>query len=208
MYQPLDHIPELLTKRTKKLTIPKNQTILAAETFNEGVYFIVSGKVAVRTYLENGDHIFLKELNQGNCFGEMELFSERRGTYEITALSDVSLLNLPKESVKEWMQADFKLTEYLFEELNDKLIYSSNYIVQQNQGTKYEHLLHYLMRFPENQEFQLKKSELAVTLNTSLRNLNRAFLKGQEAGIFTWENKQLTIIDKEKLLLHLEEVSR
>ena len=182
----IKNIPKEFQKYIQILNLSKEQLIIESDGNNKGVYFINSGKVAVKKYLLNGEHIFLKELQEGNCFGEMELFSDRDGTYEITTLTEVSLSYLPREIVQKWMQEDFQVTEYLFEELNDKLQYSSNYIVEQKQGTTYEHLLNYLEQLPKNEWLNINKSELAVTLNTSLRNLNRAILKGREEGIIEW----------------------
>lgn len=184
-------IPKEFQKYIQMLNLSKEQLIIESDGNNKGVYFINSGKVAVKKYLLNGEHIFLKELQEGNCFGEMELFSDRDGTYEITTLTEVSLSYLPREIVQKWMQKDFQVTEYLFEELNDKLQYSSNYIVEQKQGTTYEHLLNYLEQLPKNEWLNINKQELAVTLNTSLRNLNRAILKGREEGIIEWKKGRI-----------------
>ena len=187
----IKNIPKEFQTYIQTLNISKEQLIIEADGNNKGVYFINSGKVGVKKYLLNGEHIFLKELRQGNCFGEMELFSDRDGTYEITTLTEVSLSYLPREIVHQWMEKDFKVTEYLFEELSDKLQYSSNYIVEQKQGTTYEHLLTYLEQFPKNKWLDVDKSELSVTLNTSLRNLNRAILKGREEGIIEWDKGRI-----------------
>lgn len=187
----IKNIPKEFQKYIQMLNFSKEQLIIESDGNNKGVYFIDSGKVAVKKYLLNGEHIFLKELRQGNCFGEMELFSDRDGTYEITTLTEVSLSYLPREIVHQWMEKDFKVTEYLFEELSDKLQYSSNYIVEQKQGTTYEHLLTYLEQFPKNKWLDVDKSELSVTLNTSLRNLNRAILKGREEGVIEWDKGRI-----------------
>lgn len=187
----IKNIPKEFQKYIQMLNFSKEQLIIESDGNNKGVYFINSGKVAVKKYLLNGEHIFLKELRQGNCFGEMELFSDRDGTYEITTLTEVSLSYLPREIVRQWMEKDFKVTEYLFEELSDKLQYSSNYIVEQKQGTTYEHLLTYLEQFPKNKWLDVDKSELSVTLNTSLRNLNRAILKGREEGVIEWDKGRI-----------------
>ena len=187
----LKNIPKEFQKHIQTLTFKKEQLIIESDGNNKGVYFIDSGRVAVKKYLLNGEHIFLKELYQGNCFGEMELFSDRDGTYEITTLTEVSLSYLPREIMHQWMQKNFKVTAYLFEELSDKLQYSSNYIVEQKQGTTYEHLLNYLEQFPKNEWLNINKLELSVTLNTSLRNLNRAILKGREEGIMKWEKGRI-----------------
>lgn len=187
----IKNIPKEFQTYIQTLNISKEQLIIESDGNNKGVYFIDSGKVAVKKYLLNGEHIFLKELRQGNCFGEMELFSDRDGTYEITTLTEVSLSYLPREIVHQWMEKDFKVTEYLFEELSDKLQYSSNYIVEQKQGTTYEHLLTYLEQFPKNKWLDVDKSELSVTLNTSLRNLNRAILKGREEGVIEWDKGRI-----------------
>ncbi|MEG0286616.1 MAG: Crp/Fnr family transcriptional regulator [Vagococcus sp.] len=187
----IKNIPKEFQKYIQMLNLSKEQLIIESDGNNKGVYFIDSGKVAVKKFLLNGEHIFLKELQEGNCFGEMELFSDRDGTYEITTLTEVSLSYLPREIVQKWMQKDFQVTEYLFEELNDKLQYSSNYIVEQKQGTTYEHLLNYLEQLPKNEWLNINKSELAVTLNTSLRNLNRAILKGREEGIIEWKKGRI-----------------
>ncbi|MFW8053734.1 Crp/Fnr family transcriptional regulator [Vagococcus fluvialis] len=187
----IKNIPKEFQKYIQMLNLSKEQLIIESDGNNKGVYFINSGKVAVKKYLLNGEHIFLKELQEGNCFGEMELFSDRDGTYEITTLTEVSLSYLPREIVQKWMQKDFQVIEYLFEELNDKLQYSSNYIVEQKQGTTYEHLLNYLEQLPKNEWLNINKSELAVTLNTSLRNLNRAILKGREEGIIEWKKGRI-----------------
>ena len=184
-------IPKEFQKYIQMQNLSKEQLIIESDGNNKGVYFIDSGKVAVKKFLLNGEHIFLKELQEGNCFGEMELFSDRDGTYEITTLTEVSLSYLPREIVQKWMQKDFQVIEYLFEELNDKLQYSSNYIVEQKQGTTYEHLLNYLEQLPKNEWLNINKSELAVTLNTSLRNLNRAILKGREEGIIEWKKGRI-----------------
>lgn len=117
----------------------------------------------------------------------MELFSDRDGTYEITTLTKASLIYLPREIVKKWMAEDFEVVAYLFEELNDKLQYSSNYIIEQKQGTTYEHLIIFLEQYRVNEWIDIDKTSLAVTLNTSLRNLNRAILKGKNEGKLEWQ---------------------
>ncbi|MGX7012754.1 Crp/Fnr family transcriptional regulator [Vagococcus silagei] len=202
----VESLPTYYQSEITKVSIQVGKPIITAESQNKGVYFIRSGRALVRKLLLNGETIFLKELDAGNCFGEMELFSDQSNTFEIVALTEMELYFLPREQVKEWMRTDFRVTQYLFEELNDKLQHSSNYIVQHNQGTTYEHLLHYLTQYPMNKPIKINKSEIAQALNTSLRNLNRAFLKGQTEGIFLWEQKELTLINKDHLLSVLEEI--
>jgi CRP-like cAMP-binding protein len=183
----LKKIPQKYEAYQNIQELEKEQLIIESDGLNKGVYFIVSGKVAVKKYLLNGDHVFLKELVAGNCFGEMELFSDRDGTYEITTLTKASLIYLPREIVKKWMAEDFDVVAYLFEELNDKLQYSSNYIIEQKQGTTYEHLIIFLEQYRVNEWIDIDKTSLAVTLNTSLRNLNRAILKGKNEGKLGWQ---------------------
>lgn len=71
--------------------------------------------------------------------------------------------------------------------MNDKLQYSSNYIIEQKQGTTYGHLIIFLEQYRVNEWIDIDKTSPAVTLNTSLRNLNRAILKGKNEGKLEWQ---------------------
>lgn len=190
---------ESVTYKLNKFTTVKEQGSRI-----DKVYFIKEGKVSVQEETLEGETVQLKTLMENECFGELELFSSENCFYQITTLTECQIVGISHEDVIKCMKEDFMILEYLYESICSKLKNSSKYIIQSRTKTIYERMLIHILDFSVNGEYQLEKEKLALTLNTTVRTLNRSLLKASEEGLISIIKNTVTIlsIDNFKKYVH------
>ena len=97
-----------MSDKAKDKSIPLKETRYAANStiFDEGEkgdasYIIRSGKVEIRKGARSANPVSLAELGKGDMFGEMALFDDRPRMASAIALTDVEVIQMPREDFLE-----------------------------------------------------------------------------------------------------------
>ena len=85
-------------------TYNPDDVILAEETANDKILFIVEGRVSV---IRKGTVIY--DLAEGNTFGEMEVLDIMPSAAAIRAVSNVTVMSISNKSLREIYNNDIKI---------------------------------------------------------------------------------------------------
>ena len=87
----------LITQEGQTRTFPKNTLIVMEGDVGHHFYYIESGKVKVYSSNDQGREVLLKQLNEGDYFGELALFDEAPRSANVAALKTTRLKIVSRE---------------------------------------------------------------------------------------------------------------
>ncbi|MDH6253823.1 CRP-like cAMP-binding protein [Chryseobacterium sp. H1D6B] len=172
--------------------------------FNEGDlanhYFqIISGRVKLNNYNDQGKEIIQALLEDGNSVGESMLFINKPYPINAVAITDCKILRLSKNSFIELLKRHpelcFNINKYLSQKLYFKLIMAKN-IFLENPKIRLQTLLDYLKSLQEYHEpfsFQVPLTRQQIANLTGLRveTVIRALKKMEKENILQIENRKI-----------------
>ncbi len=92
------------------ITYDKDRFIYMEEDSATHVYMIVSGRVKIGHYLENGDEVISAILSKGEVFGELAMAGEEKRRDFAQAMERTTICPLTTEELKELMYEDKELS--------------------------------------------------------------------------------------------------
>ena len=78
-----------------------------------GMYYVYSGQVRFKGLNDVGKRVSLGEQPEGSTFGEISLISDANWDHEVVASSDVILLKMPIQKIRQLVQGDRELGKLL-----------------------------------------------------------------------------------------------
>lgn len=76
----------------------RNETVLYEDKSNKFMYIVLTGRVKVSNYTEEGKEIILAIMQRGEYFGEMSLIDGKTTSAEVSALKDSLIAKITKEN--------------------------------------------------------------------------------------------------------------
>lgn len=89
---------DLIKSNCRRVSFKKGSIVLTQDEDSFDLYVILSGRAAVSLMHENGREVVLDTLRDGDFFGELSLLDNRRRSATVSALTDLELLFLSRES--------------------------------------------------------------------------------------------------------------
>ncbi len=102
------YIKDLIAKGEKRAFAAGSQIISEGEN-GEEVFFIVSGKVKVTLYGEEGREIVLSILKQGDMVGEMSIIDDLPRSANVEAIEDLECLVIGKQAFLNYLSKHHKV---------------------------------------------------------------------------------------------------
>lgn len=199
-----DKMPDEVKAKLRQKTFEKNETILFSENENNYVYFLIKG--TAEAYIPNSQGVFsnIYLYEPGSFFGEIEQFYEGRKPVEISAVTPCVTEMLYKDDFLNWMKKDFEITKFIIKELAYKLIINSEYIEEVLRLTVKERLLRCIAaHYQRGDVGELTKEKIAKETKAPVRSINRAIADYVQQGVLCYQNKRISVLDKEKLYMYL-----
>ena len=82
-----------ITSRGEFRTWPEASQIIIEGESGDAVFFVISGKVKVTLYGEEGREIVLAILKEGDMFGEMSIIDDKPRSANVEAITDLGALS-------------------------------------------------------------------------------------------------------------------
>jgi CRP-like cAMP-binding protein len=181
-------------------TYKKDESIIYSGEQNEHLYILKEGFANVYWQSYSGNLVTVFEYIAYSFFGENELFNEKLMTLNVVAVSDCSVIVLPRKIVHEWMKADFQFTLYLMEKLSDKLIINMERTIRLSQLSLKERLLYSLyLHYKTGDISTLDKETLMSETLAPIRSLNRVIAQCQSEGIISCIQNKFIILSVDKM---------
>jgi CRP-like cAMP-binding protein len=117
--------PEIFAALIERLDlheVPAGAVILEPGHPRRSLFIIVRGSVEVRRPTEAGDTVRLATLGEGEFFGEFGLLTGRTGSAVVQAGSELELLELRQEVLRELARHDPSILDVLWDFYHDRLI--------------------------------------------------------------------------------------
>ncbi len=114
------YITDLIT-RAELRSWPGGIQVITEGDEGDAVYFIISGKVKVTLYGEEGREIVLAVLKNCDMFGEMSIMDDKPRSANVEAVTDLSCLVISKTAFLEYLSRHHKVYMRLFAYLTGRL---------------------------------------------------------------------------------------
>ena len=179
------------------------ETILIQDEIIEYVDFLISGKVYVAKFLENGNRIIADSLSGVQIFSLMEvLASEKFITANVIALNEVLILRIKKDTFLENIKKDTSLLKFSLDYLSKFSVKLINRSFTKGNGTPCDNILEYFYELAlENDlpyKIEINKSFIADLFNVNIRSIFR-YLKVLEEKAFITRKKGSVVITNKNL---------
>ncbi|MBI5827715.1 MAG: Crp/Fnr family transcriptional regulator [Deltaproteobacteria bacterium] len=114
------YIKDLAARGEVKSWSEGSQVIVEGEA-GEEVYFIISGKVKVTLYGEEGREIVLASLKEGDVFGEMSIIDDKPRSANVEAVTALECLVINKTAFLDYLARHHRVYGRLFAYLTGRL---------------------------------------------------------------------------------------
>lgn len=114
------YISDIIARGEVKTWPSGSQVIIEGES-GDAVYFIISGRVKVTLYGEEGREIVLSILNEGDMFGEMSIIDDKPRSANVEAIKELECLVVNKSSFIDYMSTHHKVYMRFFAYLTGRL---------------------------------------------------------------------------------------
>lgn len=114
------YITDIIAKGEVRSWPTGTQVIIEGES-GDAVYFIISGRVKVTLYGEEGREIVLSLLNEGDMFGEMSIIDDKPRSANVEAIKELECLVVSKTAFIDYLSTHHKVYMRFFAYLTGRL---------------------------------------------------------------------------------------
>jgi CRP/FNR family transcriptional regulator, cyclic AMP receptor protein len=185
---------------------PAGTQIISEGEAGDAVYFILSGRVKVTLYGEEGREIVLAVLKDGDMFGELSIIDDQPRSANVEAVKKLECLVISKNAFLEYLATHHKVYMMLFAYLTGRLREATRKIGGLALLDVCGRIAHTLIGMsksgPSSKEKvisveRLTHEELAAMIGSSREVVSRALKKMTQEGYIKME--------KDKILLNMYE---
>ncbi|HTP58639.1 MAG TPA: cyclic nucleotide-binding domain-containing protein [Spirochaetia bacterium] len=166
------------------------------------ILFLVEGRTKVYSTLENGQSVLAAFYRPFDVLGEVELFTFRRFTLSVEALTDSACLSLSADAIRKAAPRNCRLFMYLCSRLGAKL---ADRVIAESINLRYpveKRLAGYLLAATDKDGWVLgtdNLGELADFIGASYRQLSRVVRAFRQQGILDRTRGRLRVAQKARL---------
>lgn len=173
----------------------------------EWIYFLVKGKLKVFNLLLNGKSTLLRFSTPLSIVGDLELFKKYKIKNNVEALNEAIIIGIKADDVKKYASEDSLFLRFVIENLSHKLYTFSNLSALNQAYPFINRFASYLIAITSDENNnklidEIKTNnltELANFFGVSYRHLNRVIKDLCDSGIIKKNNKEIVILDYERL---------
>ncbi|QOR34997.1 Crp/Fnr family transcriptional regulator [Clostridium sp. 'deep sea'] len=201
----LEHFSKELINNMELFIYQKGELICKKHTELTHIFFLVRGKLKTYNLYDNGKSLLLKFNYPLSVFGDVELFSHHKVHCSVEAMCKSTLIAIEVSKVRKIAGTDYKFLRLILQNVCDKLHGTSSSASLNLLYSLKTRIASYLLSMSNSCQsnelvFTIPKSiELAQLLGTSYRHLNRTLKELITSNIICKDNKQITILDLNKL---------
>jgi CRP-like cAMP-binding protein len=194
---------EDLTQRVAVRRVPAQHTVVSQDEPGDSMYVIMSGRVKVVIYGENGREVTLSMLRAGDGFGEMSLFDGASRSANCVALEPTTLLVLSRDDLLRHLSIHPRTAMNLLGEMARRLRRADESIAQLALCDVNERLVHQLVslaleegtRAPQGMRVHRRptQQELANMIGSCRETISRAFNQLARDGLIITEGRAMVV---------------
>jgi CRP-like cAMP-binding protein len=198
---------ERLAAGTTELNIKRGTVVFGRGTPPTGVPVVRSGKLKLSIETPRGDEHVVEIMQDGDCFGEAALLSERQHLLTATAVSDCRLLHVGRATLMAELNRDRELSRRLIQTLSERLYHRTsdleNILFRKAVGRVSCFILEQLegQCAQGNRRIRLpvRKGLIASRLNMTQEHFSRTLRELSTGGEIAVSGRNIDVIDEAKL---------
>jgi CRP/FNR family cyclic AMP-dependent transcriptional regulator len=194
---------EDLTGRVAVRRVPVNSAIVSQDEPGDAMFVIMSGRVKVVIFGENGREVTLSILRPTDSFGEMSLFDGASRSANCVAIEPTTLLVLSREDLMKHMQSHPRTAFNLLGEMARRLRRADETIAQLALCDVNERLIHRLVGLAREEGAESPdglvvrrrptQQELANMIGSCRETISRAFNQLARDGLIVPKGRSLIV---------------
>ncbi len=91
----------------------KGEQVIKQGDHSGSLYVVLEGKAIMEAYINEAEKVTIGELEVGDFFGEITLFTAKFSSFGVTAIEDLKLITIFPDEVMEMVELNPRLAEYL-----------------------------------------------------------------------------------------------
>lgn len=192
-----------LTERASLRRVPVHGTVVSQDEPGDSMFLIVSGRVKVGIFGENGREVTLSVLRQGQCFGEMSLFDGKERSANCIATEPTTLVVLQRQDLLRHIARHPATALNLLGEMAGRLRRADENIAQLALCDVNERLVHRLICLAEEEGTEVAEGilvrrrptqqELANMIGSCRETISRAFNQLAREGLIIARGRSLVV---------------
>ena len=193
----IDRLPEALKDKITVLNITAGEALFTQEDEAGVFYVVVSGRIKLIRYLDNGKISTLEIVRPTETLAEIALFAE---IYPCTAIAEIDseVIVYPKEELLNVLQTYPDLTRDFMSMLVKKIEYLKFRLELRDIRIAHERVLHYLrhlVNYPEETTIVLDRplKDVASDLGFTPETLSRALIRLEIDGAIARQDRIITL---------------
>lgn len=194
---------EDLTARVAVRRVAVNAAVVSQDEPGESMFVIMTGRVKVVIFGENGREVTLSILRPGDSFGEMSLFDGAVRSANCVAIEPTTLLVLSREDLMKHIQAHPRTSLNLLGEMARRLRRADETIAQLALCDVNERLIHRLVSLGREEGAESPdglvvrrrptQQELANMIGSCRETISRAFNQLARDGLIIPKGRSLVV---------------
>lgn len=201
-------LAERLWAEAKLVTAGAGKTLVALGAHSTSVYLVVSGRVQVTLVSLGGREVILRDLVEGDLFGELAAIDGQPRSASIVALADCQLASIPAEAFRAATSALPEGAQWLAKRLTAQIRDLTERVFELNALRVRSRLHCELLRLsgtdgdpaaPVTIDHTPTHAELASRVGTHREAVTRELGLLVEQGIVRQERRKLTVLDRPAL---------
>lgn len=193
-------------------TIKKGETIFEEGEILKGIFCIKEGVCKLTKNSSNGNDQTVRLVKKGELLGQRSLISEESTNLRAIAVHDMQICFIPKNEILGFIDGNKNFSMSMLKNALGDLKTKDNQLVNMAQKTVKERLAYTLLYIEDNfgvnddktLKLQLSREEIASIIGTATESCIRLLSEFKKLGLIELSGKNISIIDKKKLLLLAE----
>jgi len=200
---------EEFESHAKTLTLKKNKILFKEETYSDGLYRLIKGKVKIYQYNSNGKFQIVYLYTKDEFFGFRPILSETKNPVSAETIEDCQILFYPKEHFLNTLYKSPALMKNLLKAVSYEFNVWANLISTFSHKTVKERVAFALLILNEkykkndldkNSIINFGREDLASFAGTTTETCVRALTQFKEAKIISSEGRKIKILKEQELI--------
>ena len=194
-----------LARRASIKRVASRNTIVSQDEAGESMFLIITGRVKVGIFGENGREVTLSVLRAGQCFGEMSLFDGKERSANCIATEPTTLAVLHRQDLMQHIARYPATALNLLGYMAGRLRRADESIAQLALCDVNERLIHRLVNLAEEEGTEADEGilvrrrptqqELANMIGSCRETISRAFNQLAREGLIIARGRSLVVTD-------------
>lgn len=194
---------QYLVDRSRRRKIEKNQILFLEGDPSDSVLVLISGRLKVLRYSEDGDEFILNTVVPGDTIGEVGVFSKGPRSATVQATEPSVVLNLAGSVIIELVSERPALAVALLERLSEMVRritgVAADLVFLDLRQRVARYLLQLTMAAPQVPRSTLTQGEVAASIGASRQRVNACLRDFANLGWIKMESRNLEVLDRQAL---------